>query len=256
MKFKEFGNKDLPVIILIHGGGLSWWSWQKQIELLQKDYDVVTAIIEGHGEDWASDFISIQQSAKQVIKYIQETHHGKVFAVCGLSIGAQIIVEMISQEFDIAQNVIIESALVYPIKMVTALTVPMYNLCYGLIKNRRYAKLQAKTLNVPEHLFEQYFRDSSRMSKQSLINITKSNGSYAMPKTIVETTANVLIVVGEKEISVMKKSATLLHQTIKNSQLMVVKNAGHGELSLVTPEKYCELLQHFFNDVETKKCSN
>jgi pimeloyl-ACP methyl ester carboxylesterase len=26
MKYKEFGNKKSPTIILLHGGGLSWWS--------------------------------------------------------------------------------------------------------------------------------------------------------------------------------------------------------------------------------------
>jgi hypothetical protein len=31
-------------------GGLSWWSWKPQIEALQKNYRVITPIIEGHGE--------------------------------------------------------------------------------------------------------------------------------------------------------------------------------------------------------------
>lgn len=28
MKFKEFGNRELPTIIFLHGGGLSWWSME------------------------------------------------------------------------------------------------------------------------------------------------------------------------------------------------------------------------------------
>ncbi|WP_246578320.1 alpha/beta fold hydrolase [Clostridium frigoris] len=50
MIFKEFGNKNMPVIIFLHGGGLSWWSWNPQIEFLQNDYCIVTPIIDGHGE--------------------------------------------------------------------------------------------------------------------------------------------------------------------------------------------------------------
>lgn len=38
MIFKEFGNKDNPVIIFLHGGGLSWWSLKPQIEELQNEY--------------------------------------------------------------------------------------------------------------------------------------------------------------------------------------------------------------------------
>lgn len=248
MLFKEFGNKNMPVIIFLHGGGLSWWSWKSQIEALQKDYYIVTPIIDGYGDDWNNTFVSIKESAEQVINYIKGDCNGKVFAICGLSIGAQIIVEILSQECDIAENAVIESALVYPMKMSSKLTVPMCKLCYGLIKKRWFAKLQAKQLNVPDELFENYYEDSLRMTKESLINSMKSNSDYSISSTLRKTKAKTLILVGEKELSVMKKSATLLHDTIKGSFLEVIEKSGHGEISLVHPDKYLDLLQHFFEN--------
>lgn len=250
MKFKEFGNKSNPVIILLHGGGLSWWALKPQIEALQKDYFIVTPIIDGHGDDWMNTFISIENSAVQLINYIKDNFNGKVYAICGLSIGAQIVVEVISKERSVTENAVIESALVYPIKMATKLTVPMYNLSYGLIKKRWFAKLQAKTLYVPDELFESYFLDSSRMTKESLINITNSNGSYSIPPTLRNTHAKALILVGEKELSLMKKSANLLHETIKDSSLEVIQKSGHGELSLVQTDKYIDLILQFFANNE------
>ncbi|OJD64230.1 alpha/beta fold hydrolase [Bacillus sp. NH11B] len=249
MLFKEFGNKNMPVIILLHGGGLSWWSLKPQIEALKKEYYIVTPIIDGHGDDWNNTFVSIKKSAEQVINYIKENCNGKVFAICGLSIGAQIVVEIISQEFDITENAVIESALVYPMKIAVTLTVPMYNMCYGLIKNRWYAKLQAKTLNVPEELFETYYEDSSRMTKETLINITKNNGDYPIPSTLCKTKAKTLILVGEKELSIMKKSAALLHATINDSLLKVIKKNRHGEISLIHPDKYLDIVQHFLKTI-------
>ena len=71
MLFKAFGNKNMPVIILLHGGGLSWWSWKTQIKVLQKDYCIVTPIIDGHGEDCNTTFVSIKKSADHVVKYIK-----------------------------------------------------------------------------------------------------------------------------------------------------------------------------------------
>lgn len=248
MIFKEFGNENMPVIIFLHGGGLAWWSWKKQIEALQENYRVVTPIIDGHGDASDTTFISIKKSAEQVINYIQENCKGKVFALCGLSIGAQIVVEILSQESDIAENAVIESALVYPIKTAVALTVPMYDMFYGLIKKRWYSKLQAKTLSVPDELFENYFEDSIRMTKESLINITKDNGNYSIPPTLCKNKAKTLILVGEKEISVMKKSAELLHHTINNSFLKVIEKGKHGEISLLYPDKYLDLLKDFFAD--------
>ena len=47
-----------------------------------------------------------------------------------------------------------------------ALTVPAYQLVYGLIKRRWFSKLQAKTLCVPDSLFETYYHDSLKMTKK------------------------------------------------------------------------------------------
>jgi len=246
MIFKEFGNKSMPIIIFLHGGGLSWWSWKPQIEALKKEYCIVTPIIDGHGEACDTTFVSIKKSGEQVIKYIKDNCNGKVLAICGLSIGAQITVEILSKECAITDNAVIESALVYPIKMVSELTVPMYKMCYGLTKKRWFAKLQAKSMNVPENLFETYYEESSRITKESLINITISNVNYPMPQTLCNTKAKTLILVGEKELSIMKKSASLLNETINGSVLKVIEKSGHGEISLIYPDKYLNLLQQLF----------
>ncbi len=245
MVFKEFGDKNMPTFVFLHGGGLSWWSWKTQIEVLQKNYHIVTPIIDGHGDAYDTTFVSIKESAEHVVNYIKENCNGKVFVLCGLSIGAQIVVEILSQQCDITENAVIESALVYPIKTAVALTVPMYNMFYGLIKKRWYSKLQAKSLNIPDSLFENYYEDSIRMTKESLINITKSNGDYSIPPTLCKTKAKTLILVGGKELSIMKKSATLLHNTINNSFLKIIEKSGHGEISLLHPDKYLDLLHNF-----------
>ncbi|HWR18954.1 MAG TPA: alpha/beta hydrolase [Clostridia bacterium] len=248
MIFKETPNKELPIIILLHGGGLSSWSLHSIVEQLQSEFHVVTPILDGHGEAGNEEFISIEDSANKLIEYIDVNCAGRVFAIGGLSIGAQIAVEVLSKRTDIADYAILESALVYPIKGTSAMTIPTYKLFYGLVKKRWFSKLQAKTLCVPDTMFEQYYQDSLKMSKQSLINITLSNGDYMLKNSISNTKSKVLIVVGEKEIGIMRKSAKRLHETIQGSELYIAPAMKHGELSLVNPEKYVALLKlHFAN---------
>jgi pimeloyl-ACP methyl ester carboxylesterase len=246
MIFKETANNGLPTIILLHGGGLSYWSFQKVIEQLQTDFHIVTPIIDGHGEDGEETFISIEDSSAKVLNYIDAHCHGKVFALGGLSIGAQIVAEVLSQRMEIANYAIIESALVYPIKGIRAMAAPTYQLFYGLVKQRWFSKTQAKTLCIPSTMFERYYQDSLNISKQSLINITLSNGNYDLKSSIKNTKAKVLIIVGGKEIGIMKKSAKRLHNTIGNSELYVAPAMGHGEISLAHSEKYVELIKSFF----------
>lgn len=245
MLFKKFGDERLPTIVLLHGGGLSWWSLKGIIELLRKEYHIITPVIDGHGEAGDETFVSIENSAEKLISYIDTHHGGKVFAIGGLSIGAQIAVEVLSARKGIAEYAIIESALVYSIKGMTAMTVPIYALFYGLIRQKWFAKLQAKTLYVPENMFGQYYEDSLKISKQSLVNLTMSNGNYVLKSTIADTKAKVLVIVGEKEIGLMKKSAQKLHEAIIGSKLYTAPSMGHGEFSIMHSADYVELIGKF-----------
>lgn len=247
MIIREFGSKMLPTVVLLHGGGLSWWSLNNVIELLKNDYHVVTPIIDGHGEDGDNTFISIEESANNLIQYIEENLNGEVLAICGLSIGAQIVTEILSKRENISKYAIIESALIIPMKSVSIFTAPMYKLFYGLIEKKWFSRLQAKSLFVPENMFENYYEDSLRISKQSLVNITLSNSNFNVKSSLSHTKSKVMILVGEKELKIMKKSALKLNQMIPGSELKIMDGMGHGEISLVHPEKYVELFNQLLN---------
>lgn len=249
MLIKEFNtDNNLPVIIFLHGGGLSWWSYHKTAELLHDKYRIIVPIIDGHGQDSENTFISIEDSANKLIEYIDSHLLGRVYALAGLSIGAQIVTEILSQRSDIAKYAVIESALVYPIKT-EAFTAPMYKLFYGLIKKKWFSRIQAKALSLPDNMFENYYNDSIKMTKQSLINIALSNGSYILKDSVSKSEAKVLVIAGGKEINVMKKSAEKLSNAIPGSKLYIAKDLKHGELSLAHPKEYVDIIENFFNGI-------
>lgn len=248
MLFKEFGDKNLPTIIFLHGGGLSWWQWRYQIDTFKNEFHVIVFIIDGHGDDYNNTFKTIGESAKNILEYIKTKCNGKVYAICGLSLGAQIAIEVISQESDITEYAVIESALVIPMKLTAKFVVPTFKLCYGLIKKKWFAKLQAKQLLIPDSIFDEYFADTKLMSKETLINFTVSNADYLIPATLKKTKAKTLILCGEKELSVMKKSARLLNKEVLGSTLIILKNRRHGEISIVYPKEYVELVKDFFSN--------
>ena len=71
MKYVEYGKDNKDVIILLHGGGLSWWNYREVAEKLSNNYHIVLPILDGHaGSD--ADFVSIEDNAKKIINLIDE----------------------------------------------------------------------------------------------------------------------------------------------------------------------------------------
>ena len=84
MKFHEFGDKNLPPVLLIHGGGSSWWNYLRQARLLSHNYHVILPTLNGHGEEYQKDYISTEDSAQEILDYVRQNCGGKLFAVGGV----------------------------------------------------------------------------------------------------------------------------------------------------------------------------
>lgn len=128
-----------------------------------------------------------------------ELFYGTILAICGLSLGGQVLVEMLSQRSNIFKYAVIESALCVPMALTAALISPMFGMSYGLIKKRWFAKVQFKSLKIQMELFEDYYRVTCKIEKQDMIWFLKSSSSYVIKSKLAATTANSVILVGSKE---------------------------------------------------------
>jgi pimeloyl-ACP methyl ester carboxylesterase len=242
LNYKEFGINNKEVIILLHGGGLSWWNYKDQVKLLEKDYHVILPILDGHG-DSDREFSSIEDNAASIISFINEHLEKRVLLIAGLSLGGQILLEMLSLQSDICRYAIVESASVFPSKVASVLINPALMSSYGLLKNKTFAKLQFKSLKIKEELFEDYYQDTCKISKNSMVSFIKASTSYSLKETVSNCQAKVYVLVGQKESQQMLKSAKIIHKKIENSELKIFKNLYHGQFSINYPENYARLIK-------------
>ena len=95
-------------------------------------------MLDGHsGSD--RDFTTIESNANEIINFIDKKCSGCVFMIGGLSLGGQILVEILSKRKDICRFAIIESTLVLPMRTIYALIKPTFSLCFPLIKKHWFA---------------------------------------------------------------------------------------------------------------------
>ena len=237
MRIQEYGGEHKDVILLLHGGGLSWWNYREAAKLLEKEYHVILPILDGHaGSD--RPFTTIEENASEIISFIDGHLNGSVLLIGGLSLGGQVLLEMLSRRRNLCDCALVESASVIPSKLTNALIDPAFGSSYGLIKNRRFAKMQFQSLHMKPDLFGDYYRDTCRITKSDMIAFLKANTLYEPQKTLQYSQAKIRIVVGGKERKSMLQSARLLNGILAGSVLEIKDGLYHGEYSLNHPEQY------------------
>ncbi len=250
MRFETFGEPGKPVVVLLHGAGLSWWSYREAALLLAEDFRVELAVIQGYGDLYAEPFQSIRASAEALLAHINAEHGGHVFALGGLSLGAQIALEALSRKADVAEYAVLESALAIPMAGAKTLYAPIARMSYGLLQRRWFARLQANAMCLPVALFEEYYRDSQRISRQTLVNTLLSNATYALAPSFAATQAKTLVIVGEKELRVMRRTADMLKAASPRAQLLVAGGLKHGQFSLAHTQAYVQALRAFWGQAQ------
>ncbi|MEH7523139.1 alpha/beta hydrolase [Bacillus sp. JJ1503] len=244
--YKEYGDKEAPLMLFLHGGGVSGWMWRQQIQYFAH-YHCIVPDLPGHGQSTHEEPFSIKSSANQLLALIEEKAHEKEVIILGFSLGAQIAIQMLSLKPDLIDFAIINSALVRPIPFAKKIINPSIKLFYPLIKNRSFSKLQAKTLYISKDDFEQYFQESRQMKLETLVSIMEENMSFQIPKHFENAKGKILVTVGEKERVMMKISAIDLVKNNPNCKGVILSKIGHG-VSLAKPDLFNQMVEAWVNE--------
>lgn len=246
LNYNVYGNKDAPLIVFLHGGGVGSWMWDKQIDYFT-DYYCLTVDLPEQGLNKHKGKFSIKHSAEKMIELIEQFAYGKEVIVIGFSLGAQVLIKMLSMKRDLIDYAVINSALVKPSKLGEKLISPLISLTYPFIKNKIFAQQQAKALYIKDDYFDLYYNESSQIKQDTLIRILKENMSFALPLTFAKANAKILITVGEKEKQVMKKSAMTLVNSNPNCTGIIISGVGHGA-SLAKPDLFNLIIEKWLNN--------
>ena len=237
MNYKEYGSTNAKTILLLHGGGLSWWNYREEAEILKNEYHMIVPILDGHaGSD--KHFSTIESNARDIISFIHEHLNGSVFMLCGLSLGGQVLLEILSQQADICRYAVIESVALIPSKITNALISPAIHFSYPLIKQRWFAKMQFRQLRLKAELFDDYYRDTAAVQKNDMTAFLKASTSYQLKDAIKKSKANIHLYFGEKENRIIKRSAAMLRETVNVCSLTELPGMFHGDFSINHPLDY------------------
>ncbi|MGF9829497.1 cereulide biosynthesis alpha/beta hydrolase CesH [Bacillus anthracis] len=241
MYYKEFGIEHERMMVYIHGGGVSSWMWDKQVDYFSQKFHCLVLDLPEHGYSRKDEQIfSIDHAAEKIIKLIEEKREGKSVVAIGFSLSSQVLLSMLSKKKDLIDFAMINSALAKPIPFTNILNKIM-TMALPLVKNKIFSKVQAKQLYIGEEYFNLYYQESLHINKDTFLRIMNESSSFEILKTFKEYSHNILVTVGEKEKKIMKDSMKEIMANNPNCQGVIIPKIGHG-IPLADPKLFNKML--------------
>lgn len=244
---KIVGKANAPQLLLIHGGGVGSWMWDDCLSYLTPHYQIILVSLPYHDDKLVTSSrpFTIHSFALKLIEQLPTIRNQHPLGVVGFSLGAQITLELLAIAPKFFSFAMINSALCTNINIPFSLLKLLSTLTMPLAKVKSFAKLQSKSLYIPNHLFASYFKLSSTMTSQQLAEVLHTNMTYKLSPMIQTSTSKVYISYGENENRAIKKSAKMIEKQLASSTTYIVKGIGHG-FPLAEPLQFSDfILKHF-----------
>jgi 3-oxoadipate enol-lactonase len=231
------GKEHPETLLLIHAIGCDLTYWDRQVEALQPNYNIVAFDLPGHGaspggpEDW-----SFEQAVSKISRFIEFVSAQPVH-LAGISFGG-----MLAQALVLARPDLVRSLTL----IATASSFP--EAIRDGMRKRAEATRAGGMAAVLQSTLERWFTPETRARRPDIIDrvsktlladnpavhaaIWEMIAAFETHDRLKEITCPALILVGDRDPSTPPSTASALANAIAGAEVVVIPNASH----LVTVE--------------------
>lgn len=236
------------MIVLIHGMLTPWQIWEDAADFFSGDYYVVVPELNGHTEDEISEFVSVEDEAEQIRQYLMKHFKGRVYALCGLSMGGRIAATLAGMQDVHFDCLVLDGA---PLQKMPMLLVSIMKNSYIHIINKskqRDPKVieSCKKDFLPERYLDVFLKVADHIQEQSVRNIMDSVFSRFDYKAYSKE-SRILFMHGTKGNEMAAaKSAVNLKKMNPQTEIRCFDGYAHAQLACFEIEKWIKEVSSFF----------
>jgi pimeloyl-ACP methyl ester carboxylesterase len=246
LHISEYGPASAPSILLLHGGGVAGWSWRPQIAAFQNDYHLLVPDLPEHGQSLDVAPFTMTDAATRMAELIHQRAHDGHAHVVGLSLGAQVGVALLAVAARLVDRAVLSGTSVRPMPG-AGLMGPTLRLYAPFMNIPWLVKLNQESLGVPPEYSAEFAADTRAASVPALTHILQANMAFRVPPGLTRLANPTLVLVGEKEPKLMRRSARQLAASMIGATAYMVRGAIHN-WPLAAPELFNRTLRAWLAD--------
>jgi 3-oxoadipate enol-lactonase len=241
--FTHSGSPTRPMLVLLHGLGMSRWMWQPQMVPLGEYYYTLAPDLPGVSGSGATSPFSVAAAADAVIALIRQQGYRGAH-VCGLSLGAVIALEVALRAPDLTTSLVLSGGQVHLNRLVMALE----HSVLARTSERQFLKPPPLLVRKYPELVETAVDDLRKVGKQRLLDAIDALGRIDYRQRLHDISAPTLVLCGSRDWP-NRRAARALRRAIPGAKLRIVGGVGHV-WNLEDPDRFTRTLLEFLQGLD------
>ena len=236
--YKLEGPVDGKVVVLVHGGTVPMWTWDKQVQsLIKLGYRVLSYDMYGRGYSDRPEITYDQDTyQKQLLELVDKLGLTKQFDLIGYSLGGGTVVNFTAHNPQRVRKLVLISPLINNFKVPSIFRIPilgefMSRLIGIKIITKRFISLIEN--NPDAEKYTTLFKDQTTYKgfQQSILSMLRNNavGDYSKSYQMVgNQNREILLIWGTEDAEISKQMISDIQSFIPNLTFKPVESVGHG----------------------------
>ena len=247
MVIREFGTEHQRQLVFFQGSCEPWEEFRPAAEGLAKVFHVMLVTPDGHDPEEHNDFISVEKTVDDTVRWLRDHGIGHLDAIYGLSFGGGMAVRFLTTQDIPVDRAIIDAGTApyqYPkwiCKLIGVRDFLMLKTARSSVKLMEAAfptNRFARNPNNARQEYEQIRQYLKGYSNKTIWNIFWSANNYSVPKTAPELATQIQFWVGTDEWGSRYRDLKWTKQYLPQIEIVKIPNMMHGEFVMMYPEAF------------------
>ena len=247
MVIREFGTEHQRQLVFFQGSCEPWQEFYPAVEGLAKRFHVMLVTPDGHDPEEHNDFISVEKTVDDTVRWLKEHRIGHLDAMYGLSFGGGMVARFLAtQEIQVDKAIIDAGTAPYQYpkwicKLIGVRDFLMLKLARSSVKLMLMASPPEHYARDPKNARQEYEQIRQYLkgySNKTLWNIFWSANNYAVPKTPPTLHTRIQFWVGTDEWRSRVRDLKWTMRYLPQIEIVKIPNMMHGEFVMMHPEEF------------------